>query len=73
METKMIELFASVEEHDIWVRKSILAELTTYGITPKLLDDKIEFRYTGSRDVVSRLITLCDSRPAHSIHVSAGS
>ena len=66
-----LELFASVEVHKQLERKAFISSLKKYGITPNFLDDKIEFRYIGSRDVVSRLITICDEIQAHSIHVSA--
>ena len=66
-----IELFACVETRAQHERKNFVESLKTYGIEPQFLDNKIEFRYTGSRDLVSRLIAMCDAIPAHSIHVSA--
>ena len=65
-----IEVFASVEIHDDHRRRAFINTLKTYGVDPVLLADKIEFRFTGSRGVVSRLTALCDAEPAHSIHVT---
>lgn len=68
---KQIELFACVEIHDRLERKEFLSTLSVYGIDPKFLADKIEFRCVGSMGVISRLVSLCDAQKAHSIHVSA--
>lgn len=68
---EQLELYASVCIHDKWERWGFVESLKKFGIEPRIHNDYVEIRYTGSRDVTMRIADLCDSKQFHSIHVSA--
>lgn len=64
-----LELFASVTEHDKWLRWQLIRQFRDLGLDPKEQGDKLEIRFIGNREIVLRAVEVCEAQIIHDIHV----
>lgn len=68
-----LSIYGSIREPDDAKRGEFIEQLKRLSVEPIILgDNKVEFRYRGSRNTVMKLATYTEAHKVHSIQISSG-
>lgn len=63
-------IYASITEHDAWIRRDYIDSFKKLGVEPIEKGDKLEIKYEGNRATVLQIAAICEECRIHHVHVS---